>query len=25
VIDHAASRRIAHHGSFRYRWDQPGA
>jgi hypothetical protein len=24
VIDHAASRRIAHHGSFRYRWDQPG-
>jgi hypothetical protein len=25
MIDHAASRSISHHGSYRYRWDQPGA
>jgi len=25
TLDHAASRRIAHHGSFRYRWDQPSS
>jgi hypothetical protein len=23
LIDHAASRRIAHHGNYRYRWDDP--